>query len=168
MFGPKMHVHEAPLALMGMAVGGLTGAGIIGGAGILGGGLIGGLAGAALGGVGATLLGQLMKGPKMPKVQDQSSNAAAQTPALPPATAMPATPMTPASTPGLGTAPDGSQDVNSSLRPQDAAEASPATNDEIARGQLEKKRRGRLSTILTSPQSRLEDGQDEGFERLGG
>jgi hypothetical protein len=47
------------------------------------------------------------------------------------------------------------------------------TPEEIAAGQVltEKKRKGRLSTILTTPQSRLEGDVatgDTGFEKLGG
>lgn len=148
MFGPKMHVMEAPL--LGAAIGGL-----IGGGGTLAGfATLGGMAGMALGAVGGSLLGKSMKTPKMP--QDQSAAAAAETPALPPATEMPAAPATPTATP----------------TPQAVGEVSTPTAEELAAGQIntEKKRKGRLSTILTTPKSRLIDSgtETEGMERLGG
>lgn len=173
MFGPKMHVYEAPLAL-GALMGGVWGSGIAGGAGILGGGLLGAAAGAALGGVTATLLGKALKPPKMPKSQQSQEQAAArETPALPPATQMPATPMTPVAAPSPAGIPAPSEaispDIPKTDRPVTPADASPPTEQEIAKGQLEKKRKGRLSTILTTPRSRLEEGEEaEGFERLGG
>jgi predicted lipid-binding transport protein (Tim44 family) len=140
-------------------MGGAMGAGWIGGAGILGGGLIGGLAGAALGAVGGTLLGKLMEPPKMPQASsqnDQQQQAYAETPALPPATTMPAMPASPVATP----------------IPEGITDSSPPTAEEVAAGQLqtEKKRKGRLSTILTTPKSRLEDVTTDGtvMEKLGG
>lgn len=154
MFGPKMHVVEAPMAI-GALMGGAMGAGWIGGAGILGGGLIGGLAGAALGAATGSLLGNMMKPPKMPSAQGQERQAAAETPALPPPTAMPEMPASPVATP----------------IPEGISDSTPPTAEEIAAGQLqtEKKRKGRLSTILTTPKSRMEDDEeDEGMERLGG
>jgi predicted lipid-binding transport protein (Tim44 family) len=145
MFGPKMHVMEAPLA--GAAIGGLIG----GGGTIAGLATIGGLSGMA---IGALLTKPLLSAfsPKMPKAaQSQQQQAAAETPELPPATKMPAMPNTPIATPEIT-----------------AGDASAPTTEELARGELERKRRGRLSTILTSPRSRLDQGVDEGFERLGG
>lgn len=161
MFGPKMHVCEAPLAI-GALAGGLLGSAGVAGLTLVSGAMLGAAAGGLLGGMFSN------KGPKIQKAQDQSSNAAAQTPALPPATTMPATPATPAATPVVNPQPDGSQDIGATNRPIDPAEASTPTTQEVARGELEKKRKGRLSTILTSPQSRLQEGEDAGFERLGG
>ena len=163
-----MHVHEAPL--FGAAIGGL-----IGGGGTLAGlATVGGLSGMALGAIGSTLLMKKLM-PKTPKVQsakNQEAAAKAETPALPPATPMPAAPMTPTASPEIPgiLKPDEAiaPDIPVAERPQEPAEASPPTTEEIARGQLEKKRKGRLSTILTSPKSRLEEGEAEGFERLGG
>lgn len=164
MFNVNKPVHEAPLAI-GAAIGGLMGAAGVGGLTVL--------SGLALGAVGGTLLGALS--PKAPKVQSASSNqqqAVAQTPALPPATQMPATPATPVSTPQQPGIPQPGDNISPDIpavdKPQDAAEASPPTTEEVARGQLEKKRKGRLSTILSTPKSRLEDEEDSGFERLGG
>lgn len=142
MFGPKMYVHEAPIAVGALAGGLIGSSGAVAGLTVLG--------GMALGALGGSLLSSL-KSPKMPQAQNQQSNAAAQTPALPPATAMPAVPNTPTATPEIN-----------------AGDASTPTTNEIAQGELNNKRRGRLSTILTSPQSRLQDGQDQSFERLGG
>ena len=150
MFGPKMHVTEAPL--IGAAIGGL-----IGGGGTLAGfATLGGMAGMALGAVGGSLLGKSMKTPKIASEQSQEKAAMAETPALPPATEMPAAPATPVATP----------------IPQAIGEVSTPTAEELAAGQIntEKKRKGRLSTILSTPKSRLEGGttETEGMERLGG
>ena len=147
MFGPKMHVMEAPLA--GAAIGGLIG----GGGTVAGLATIGGLSGMAIGALLTKPLMNMMT-PKMPKTQSASNQQAAaekETPALPAATGMPAIPSTPTATPEIT-----------------AGDASAPTTEELARGELERKRRGRLSTILTSPKSRLDQGVDEGFERLGG
>lgn len=155
--------------MAGLAIGALAG-GLLGASGAISGLTI--LGGAALG---ATIGGLFSssKGSKVKAPRDQQQNAAAQTPALPPATPMPAAPMTPTAAPeapGIlkpneAIAPD----IPKTERPQEPAEASPPTTEEIARGQLEKKRKGRLSTILTTPQSRLEsDGEVQQFERLGG
>lgn len=155
--------------MAGLAIGALAG-GLLGASGAVSGLTI--LGGAALG---ATIGGLFssQKGSKIKAPQDQQQNAAAQTPALPPATTMPATPMTPAASaqaPGILNPNENiSPDIPVSERPQEPGEASAPTADEIARGQLEKKRKGRLSTILTTPQSRLEnDGEVQQFERLGG
>lgn len=168
MFNVNKPKHEAPLAI-GAAIGGLMGAAGVGGLTLI--------SGLALGAMGGALLGGLNQ--KAPKIQQASQGqtqqqAIAQTPALPPATPMPAAPMTPVASPvqpGVpAPGPDTPipQDIPVVERPQEAAEASPPTTEEVARGQLEKKRKGRVSTILTTPQSRLEDGEEEGFERLGG
>lgn len=140
---------EAPL--IGAAIGGL-----IGGGGTLAGfATLGGMAGMALGAVGGSLIGKGMKTPKVESARDQTQNAAAETPQLPPATEMPPAPNTPTATPNPTT-----------------GEASTPTADELATGQIniDKKRKGRLSTILTTPKSRLEDEtlEGEGMERLGG
>lgn len=153
--------------MAGLAIGALAG-GLLGSAGVAGLTIASGaLLGASMGG----LLGGMF-GSKTPKVQsasNQQSAADAATPALPPATTMPATPMTPTATPNAGQLPDTSQDIPTIDRPQDAGEASPPTTQEVSRGELEKKRRGRLSTILTTPKSRLDAGEtDVGFEKLGG
>lgn len=154
MFGPKMHVMEAPL--IGMAIGGL-----IGGGGTLAGfATVAGMAGMALGALGGTLLGKGLS-QKSPQPQQQQQQAAAETPALPPAPTIPAIPQTPVSTPDVKA---------SSITP---GEAAPMTPEEIAAGQMTnaKPRRGRLSTILTTPQSLLGAGNslgDTGFEKLGG
>lgn len=147
-----MHVTEAPL--IGAAIGGL-----IGGGGTLAGfATLGGMAGMALGAVGGSLLGKSMKAPKVEtqSQQSQQQQAIAETPALPPATEMPAAPATPVATP----------------IPQAVGEVSTPTAEELAAGQIntEKKRKGRLSTILSTPKSRLEGGTYEGetMERLGG
>ena len=168
--GVNSHVQEAPLALMGGLVGGLVG----GGGTLAGFATLAGLSGTVLGAVGGTLLAKafMPKAPKSGSVQNQQQAAAKETPALPPATPMPAAPMTPVAAPeapGI-LKPDEAiaPDIPQAERPQEPAEASPPTTEEVARGQLEKKRKGRLSTILTSPQSRLEDGEDQAFERLGG
>lgn len=160
-FGVKEDVVEAPLAL-GALAGGLAGYAGIGGLTLLSGAMLGASAGALLGG---------MFNQKTPKIQsssNQQQQAAAQTPALPPATAMPAAPSTPVATPtdvNTGT----TQDIPQIDRPQEPGEASPPTTDEVAKGELEKKRKGRLSTILTTPRSRLDAGETEvGFEKLGG
>lgn len=163
--GVNSHVHEAPLAI-GALVGGLAGSAGVAGLTLMSGAMLGAAAGGLLGG---------MFKQKSPKVQSQSNQqqqAAAQTPALPPATPMPAAPMTPVAAPqapGI-LKPDEAiaPDIPQAERPQEPAEASPPTNEEVARGQLEKKRKGRLSTILTSPRSRLADGEEEGNEKLGG
>lgn len=149
MFGIKTHVYEAPLAIGAVAGGLLASSGAIAGLSVLGGITMGAMAGGFLGGSFSP------KTPKVQSAQDQQSAAAAQTPALPPASQMPATPMTPTATP----------DPNSSEIP--AGDASTPTADEIARGELDRKRRGRLSTILTTPQSRL-DADSSGNEKLGG
>lgn len=150
MFGPKMYVTEAPLA--GALVGGL----MAGGGTIAGMGTLAGIAGMALGAVGGTLLQKSMKAPKVASAQSQEKAAMAETPALPPATEMPAAPATPVATP----------------IPQAIGEVSTPTAEELAAGQIntEKKRKGRLSTILSTPKSRLEGGtnETEGMERLGG
>lgn len=163
MFNVNKPKHEAPLAI-GAAIGGLMGAAGIGGLTLV--------SGLALGALGGTLLGAFnQKAPKMASADQSQQQAAAQTPALPPATPMPAAPMTPVASPvqpGIDTTAPIPQDIPVAERPQEAAEASPPTTEEVARGQLEKKRKGRVSTILTTPQSRLEDGETEGFERLGG
>lgn len=160
-FGVKEDVAEAPLAI-GALLGAGAGAAGIGGLTVLSGAMLGASAGALLGG---------MFNQKTPKIQSASSQqqqANAQTPALPPATSMPATPSTPAGTPtdvNTGT----TQDIPQIDRPQEPGEASPPTTDEVARGELEKRRKGRLSTILTTPRSRLDAGETEvGFEKLGG
>lgn len=151
MFGPKMHVMEAPL--LGAAIGGMIGGG---GATLASWGTMSAMTGMALGAVGGTLLGKAMKAPKVQAAQDQTQAAAAETPALPPATEMPAVPATPTATPVT----------------QAVGEVSTPTAEELAAGQInvEKKRKGRLSTILTTPKSRLIDGETEteGMERLGG
>lgn len=160
MFGPKMHVCEAPLAI-GALIGGGLGAAGIGGLTLLSGVALGSLAGGVIGG--------LFKGQSSLKApQDQQQQAAAQTPALPPATQMPAVPMSPTSTPTILNTGAIPQDISTANRPQDAAEASPPTADEIARGELDRKRKGRLSTILTTPQSRLDADSSVGNEKLGG
>lgn len=149
MFGPKMHVTEAPL--IGMAIGGLVG----GGGTLAGFATMGGMIGMGLGAIGGTLLGKSMKAPKMPSQQNQEQAAAKETPKLPPATPMPAAPMTPVATPIPA-----------------VGDTSPPTAEEIASGQIqvEKKRKGRLSTILSTPKSRLEgvSGEEGVMERLGG
>lgn len=154
-FGIKQNVHEAPLAI-GALAGGLLGSAGVAGLTIMSGIALGSLAGGVLGG----MFNQ--KAPKVQSAQNQQQAAAAETPALPAATQMPATPMTPTATPVALNGGDLS-------KPQDAAEASPATTEEVAKGELEKKRRGRLSTILTTPQSRLNPGDTtDQVERLGG
>lgn len=173
MFNVNKPKHEAPLAI-GAAIGGLMGAAGIGGLTIV--------SGLALGALGGTLLGAFkQKQPKLDSGNQQQQatqtkqQAIAETPALPPATPMPATPMTPVASPVQPGIPKPGPDtpvppdIPVVERPQEAAEASPPTTEEVATGQLEKKRKGRVSTILTTPKSRLEDGEEEeGFERLGG
>jgi predicted lipid-binding transport protein (Tim44 family) len=164
-FGVKQDVHEAPLAI-GALVGGLAGSAGVAGLTLMSGALLGAAAGGLLGGM------FKQKTPKVQSSSNQQQQAAAQTPALPPATPMPAAPMTPVAAPeapGI-LKPDEAiaPDIPQAERPQEPAEASPPTNEEVARGQLEKKRKGRLSTILTTPASRLLDGESEGNEKLGG
>lgn len=170
MIGPKLvgvntHIHEAPLAI-GALAGGLLGSAGVAGLSLWGGVALGALAGGVLGG----MFDQ--KAPKIQSAQNQQAAAAAATPALPPAAAIPAAPMGPtaaAQAPGILQPDDAiAPDIPVSERPQEPGEASPPTTEEVATGQLEKKRKGRLSTILTSPKSRLEEGADEEFERLGG
>lgn len=144
-FGIKEDVAEAPLAI-GALIGAGAGAAGIGGMTLLSGAMLGASAGALLGG----MFNQ--KTPKIQSASNQQSAANAQTPALPPATTMPETPLSPVATPA-----------------PDAGDGSPPTTDEIAKGELERKRKGRLSTILTTPRSRLDAGEtDVGFEKLGG
>lgn len=156
MFGPKMHVCEAPL--IGMAIGGL-----IGGGGTLAGfATVAGMAGMALGALGGTLLGKGLSGPKVQQPQNQQQAAAAATPALPPAPTIPAIPSSPVDTPNPVASP-----INTT-----PGEQAPLTPQEIAAGQMtnDKPRRGRVSTILTNPQSLLgtDSVGDAGNEKLGG
>ena len=177
-FGPKP-VYEAPL--FGAVIGGL-----IGGGGTLAGILTtGGLIGTALGAVGGTLLGDMLS-PKMPSFDISAPKAPTQqqvqqaTPPAPPAPAIPATPATPAATPvtggGLGapTGPGGAPTPVDTSGPAPTpfipGEAAPPTPQDVAAGELTRKRKGRVSTILTTSKSRM--GQDtddeEEIERLGG
>jgi len=189
-FGPKPML-EAPLAPM---MGGLIGSFLGGGATLAGmtsiGGIIGGIAGTVLAG---SLLGG-SKDLKS-SVSQAAAPQPQQTPATPPPPAMPAIPATPAAvpaapslggsvtpppTPGAATdttAPTAGVDVGAST-PQTPVEVvstpdptvgtdiTPATPEDVAKGTLERKRKGRLSTILTK-RNRLSE-EDEEVERLGG
>lgn len=186
-FGPKPMV-EAPMA----ALGGLVGSFIGGGATLAGmtsiGGIVGGLVGTVLAG---TLLGGKQKSLRAPSQQSTDS----QVPATPPAPAIPPVPSAPAATPtvpNLGgsvapkptpgastdtTKPTAGVDVGattpktpvkviSTPDPTPGTDITPATPEDVAKGTLERKRKGRLSTILTRRNRASET--DEEVERLGG
>jgi hypothetical protein len=153
MFEVNKPFKEGPL--LGAVVGGMMGyGGIIGtGAGLLGGGALGAIAGAALGGVSGKLMGDMMKGPEMPNqnIADQTPTNVPSTPAAPVAPAVPDTPgADPGAVPTEGFTP---------------GEASPQTGAEVSQGELNRKRRGRVSTILTNREATV--GEEE-VERLGG
>ena len=174
MFEVNKPVKEAPL--LGAVVGGLMGGGALGGAGILGGGMLGGLVGAGLGAAGGMVLESLLKPPKMPNQSIEVNAPAPQdVPSTPPAAVAPTVPATPAAPPatggGLG-APtnqvggDTPVDLNTPV-PETftPGEASTATPEEVSQGELKRKRRGRVSTILTNREATV--GEEE-VERLGG
>lgn len=187
-FGPKP-LLEAPLAPM---LGGLVGSFLGGGATLAGmtsvGGIVGGLVGTVLAG---TLLGGKQKSARSQIIPQTTP----QTPATPPAPAMPPIPSGPAATPtvpslggsvepkpvpGRGTdttTPTGGVDVGagtpktpvkviSTPDPTPGTDITPATPEDVAKGTLERKRKGRLSTILTRRNRASET--DEEVERLGG
>lgn len=135
------HVQEGPLAAV---AGGLIG-GLIGGGGTLAGMLtMGGMIGMGLGAVGGTLLGNAMS-PQMPSFNMQQAQPSQQE--VPRTPAAPASPVTPGA-------------------PGTTGEASPSTTADVAKGTMPKKRKGRVSTILTSPGDRDEGGEE--VELLGG
>ena len=176
-FGPKP-IYEAPV--LGAIVGGL-----IGGGGTLAGILTtGGLIGAGVGALAGSYLGKSLKPAKVQSIQ-QTQAAATPTeqeiPQAPPAPAIPAVPATPVATPivggglGAGEGPGGSPipvDTSGPMpEPFTPGEAAPPTTEEIVKGELQKKRKGRVSTILTRPQDRtneFDEEDEEEFERLGG
>lgn len=115
---------EGPLAAV---AGGLVG-GLIGGGGTLAGlATTGGLIGSAIGSV---VVGSLLQ----PKTPSYPTAAAPVVPATP---AVPEIPGTPAASAAAAT-------------PAISPETATPTAEEIAKGELERKRRGRLSTILTA------------------
>lgn len=157
---PKL---EAPL--LGAAMGGMMAAGA--------GWSTAAVVGASIaGGVGMHLLSKSMAPAKM------SGGGGGSPPAVPqtaPPTSMPATPATPAASPvtggGLGaptnrqggdTPVDTSGPVPETFKP---GEGSAPTSQEIARGELERKRKGRVATILTRRNQTV--GEEEN-EKLGG
>ena len=165
-YGVNDHMHEGPIA----AIGGALLGGLIGGGGTMAGLLTaGGLMGAAIGGIGGTLLGGMMT-PKMDfgsTVQPQAAPESA-IPATPAATAIPESPATPGAavteTPVDTTGAAGATPFN-------VGEAAPLTASDAAKGEIPKKRKGRMSTILTTPSSRKGVGGDiegEEMELLGG
>ena len=175
MFNIEKPKYEAPL--LGAVVGGL-----IGGGGTLAGILTtGGLIGSAIGAVGGSLLGKALS-PKMPDFNQTISAPQEQAvPQTPPAPAVPATPATPSATPvtggglgagqGPGGAPTPVDTSGPAPQPFTPGEAAPPTTEEIAQGELKKKRKGRVSTILTSPKNRASEfdiEEEEEVERLGG
>ena len=159
------HKVEAPL--FGAVIGAL-----IGGGGTLAGMLtVGGMVGAGIGAIGGSLLQKSMTPDLDMPSQAIVQATAPQTPQTPTAPAVPQTPgATPTSpvgsnAPGTPTA-NPTPTAGTITTPQDGS--SPATNEDIAKGEVDvRKRRGRLSTILTSREGREETGGEE-VERLGG
>lgn len=176
-FGMKP-VLEAPLLpAVGAVLGGYLGGGVAT-AGLAGFLTTGGLIGAGLGAVGGTLLGNALT-PKMPSLEI-SQPAPQAVPATPAAPAIPAAPSTPTASPatggGLG-APTSSTGGNTPVDtggpidvPFTPGEAATPTTEDIVQGELSKKRRGRVATILTTPRTRLDTGEtdEDEVERLGG
>jgi hypothetical protein len=140
MFEINKPVKEAPL--LGAVIGGL-----VGGGGTLAGIMsVGGMVGAGLGMVAGNMLGDAM-GPKMPDMSI-AQNTPTDVPSTPPAAVAPAVPGTAVETPGFT-----------------GGEGSPQTTDDVSTGELNRKRRGRVSTILTNREATV--GEEE-VERLGG
>lgn len=175
-FQQRQDRMEAPV------LGAVAGA-LIGGGGTLAGMLsVGGLIGAGIGAIGGSLLGGMMEQPRMPSLSVAPTQQAPQTPATPATPAAPAAPQTPAATPTPAVTPPVNQPAQPVAEPtptpedvavpggQQAEGPAPLTAEEIAQGQAAtKRRRGRMSTILTKPSQRgiPEDGEQE-VERLGG
>jgi hypothetical protein len=140
-YGVNDYFLEAP------AIGAVMG-GLMAGGGTLAGMMsISGLMGAALGAVGTTMLTKSM-------APDSGGGGygggGAQAPAMPGAPSMPQLPQAPA----MNSPTDGS---------------APSTPEDIAKGEANnRKRRGRLSTILTGPQDRGDQSGGEEIELLGG
>ena len=156
MFEVNKPVKEAPL--LGAVVGGM-----IGGGGTLAGMLsVGGMIGMGLGAVGGSMLGDMLS-PKMPKMDLGSAQQQAQqeVPATPPAAVMPEAPATPVSTP-VAPPVDTTGPIAEPFNP---GEGSPQTTAEVSQGEVNRKRKGRMSTILTSREATV--GEEE-VERLGG
>ena len=181
-YGIDDYKCEGPLAMLG---GGVIG-GLLGGGGTLAGFLTtGGLIGSALGAVAGNILGKSL----MP---DMDFGSQLQQPQQPPASAVPQTPPAPAipaapATPGAVAAPGGGLGAPTATGPGGAAspvpvdisgptpvpfnpgEAAPLTPADVSKGELNKKRKGRVSTILTTPTSRTgATKEEEEIEMLGG
>jgi len=153
MFEINKPVKEAPL--LGAVVGGM-----IGGGGTLAGMMsVAGMVGMGLGAVGGSLLGNMMS-PKMPDM-NISQASPQNVPSTPPAAVAPAVPDTPTATP----TPAPVDTSGPTPAPFNPGEASTPTASEIATGELARKRKGRVSTILTSREATV--GEEE-TEKLGG
>jgi hypothetical protein len=139
-YGVNDYFLEAP------AIGAVMG-GLMAGGGTLAGMMsISGLMGAALGAVGTTMLTKSMA-PDSGGSFGGGGGGGAQAPAMPGSTALPPIP-----------------DMNAPGDP-----SAPSTPEDIAKGEANnRKRRGRLSTILTGPQDRGDQSGGEEIELLGG
>jgi len=159
------NIVEAPL------IGAAWGAWAAGGATLAGMLTAKGLIGAAAGALGGVLLQKAMT-PKTPK--SSGLQQAIQAPQQPQATPMPALPNTPSTTPvtPVGSNAPSSPTAQPSATPGNISQpnvdgTAPPTNDDIAKGEVEvKRRRGRLATILTRNERQDEAGEE--VERLGG
>lgn len=160
-YGVNDYMHEGPVA----AIGGALLGGLIGGGGTMAGLLsVGGMVGSLIGGIGGSMLGNMMS-PKLDLGSQPQQPPASAIPATPSAPAIPAAPATPGSTP---TGPPVDSTTGAPFNP---GEAGIATATDISKGELARKRRGRVSTILTTPQSRagVAEGSGDGeIELLGG
>lgn len=179
-FGQKMPLLEGPVLPL---IGGLIG-GLVGGGGTLAGILTAeGLMGAGVGLASAMVVGKLFdtKTPKVSGLQEVTSTAQQQTPAAPATPEAPVVPVPPAATPVTPEpvttptqpvaqpTPTPETVATPNAATQDTG-AAPLTAAEIAQGMAEtRKRRGRISTILTKPSDRgIPDSGDDTVERLGG
>ena len=172
-YGVNDYMHEGPLAAV---AGGVLG-GLLGGGGTLAGFLTtGGLIGSALGAVGGTLLGNALT-PKFDTgmIQQPQQPPASAVPPTPAAPAMPAAPSTPGA--GVVTGPAGQPAIPVDTSgpgapvPFNPGEGAPLTTEGVAKGEMTKKRRGRVATILTTPASRAgvaSESDEDAIEMLGG
>lgn len=164
MFYLKNKQHfEGPVA----AIGGALLGGLIGGGGTMAGLLTaGGMMGMALGGVAGTLLGSSLEMPDFDVASPQSptqQEVAEATPAEEAAVTAPATTEEQAS--GVG---EVATDTTSTSSAEEftVGESAAPTEENVAKGELTKKRRGRISTILSSGANASEFEDEE--ELLGG